>query len=49
MGLKPDDALAVRLCATDHADQEANPGPDWWFENVFKRMLRQRYRDWKAR
>lgn len=46
MGRKPDDALVVPLCFECHADQEANPGPEWWAQNVLKPMLRQRYQDW---
>lgn len=47
-GLKPDDSLVVALCFTCHMDQEAHPGPEWWFEHVFKRMLRVRYNIWES-
>ena len=43
MGMKPDDQLIVGLCFECHQDQEANPGPEWWVENVFKVWLRRRY------
>ena len=46
MGRKPSDALIVPLCGTCHADQEANPGPEWWVENVLKSILRRRYLNW---
>ncbi|RJO72885.1 MAG: hypothetical protein C4523_02625 [Myxococcales bacterium] len=46
--LKPDDSLVVALCFTCHADQEANPGPEWWLEKIMKPMLRERYRKWAA-
>ena len=45
-GLKPDDSLAVPLCHAHHMEQEANPGPEWWAENVLKSILRRRYRNW---
>jgi hypothetical protein len=44
---KPSDDLTVGLCTSHHADQEDNPGPEWWLENVFKPQLRRKYRDWK--
>lgn len=46
MGQKPDDALLCWLCGECHADQEAHPGPEWWFTHVFKPMLRRRYERW---
>lgn len=46
-GLKPDDDLVVALCHECHMDQEANPGPEWWIERVFKPMMRRQYRRWK--
>lgn len=47
MSMKASDALTVPLCYRCHMDQEANPGPLWWLENVFKRQLIQEYEDWK--
>ncbi len=48
LGRKPDDSLTVALCHRCHMEQEANPGPDWWFEHVFKRYLRTRYAEQTA-
>lgn len=45
--LKPSDDLSAPLCHTCHMEQEANPGPLWWFENVLKPMLRSQYESWK--
>ena len=45
-GMKPSDYYTVALCARCHADQEANPGPEWWFRNVFLRLLSKRYYKW---
>jgi len=47
MSLKPSDDLQEPLCHKCHADQEANPGPEWWFENTYKPKLRDNYRYWK--
>jgi hypothetical protein len=51
-GYKPSDDLVVFLCSACHLlakdAQERNPGPDWWFEMIFKPMLQRRYRIWKA-
>lgn len=47
MGLKPSDDLTVCLCYYCHAQQESNRGSDWWFERVFKQILRKRYEEWK--
>ena len=49
MGRKPGDDLVVSLCRRHHEEQEAAPGPEWWFENVFKGLLRERYEAWKRR
>lgn len=49
MGSKPDDDLTVPLCASCHADQEANRGAEWWLENVLKPILRRRYVQWKRK
>jgi len=43
-GRKPSDDLIIPLCFTCHADQEANPGPEWWVQNVLKSIARARYR-----
>ncbi len=48
IGTKPSDDLIAGLCHEHHADQEANPGADWWINNVFKPMLRRKYRKWKT-
>jgi len=40
---KPSDDLVVPLCHSCHADQEKNIGANWWFEKVFKRMVRLSY------
>lgn len=48
MGLKPSDDENLPLCAKCHEDQEANPGPEWWIENVLKPLARKRYIIWKA-
>jgi hypothetical protein len=40
--------LVVFMCNVCHAEQEADPGAEWWFENVFKTWLRRRYLKWKA-
>jgi hypothetical protein len=45
---KPSDDLVVFMCNVCHAEQEADPGAEWWFENVFKTWLRRRYLRWKA-
>lgn len=47
VGLKPSDDLTVGLCFTHHAEQEDNPGPEWWLENILKPILRNRYQEWK--
>jgi hypothetical protein len=44
--LKPSDDLVVALCFSCHAEQERNIGANWWFEKVFKRIIRKRYADW---
>jgi hypothetical protein len=44
--LKPGDDLTVPLCGRCHADQEANPGPEWWAE-CLKNYVRSIYRAWK--
>lgn len=44
--LKPGDDLTAELCMRCHADQEANPGPEWWLL-VLKQLLRERYRVWR--
>ncbi len=46
-GLKPSDDLTVLLCFFCHAEQEDNPGAEWWFENIFKKWLKDRYGNWK--
>lgn len=43
MGRKPSDDLILPLCSGCHADQEANPGPEWWLENILKPIARRRY------
>lgn len=45
--LKPDDDLTDGLCDGHHRDQENNPGPEWWMENVYKPQRRRAYRKWK--
>lgn len=45
---KPSDDLVVPLCAGCHADQEANPGAEWWLQMILKPLMRQRYMNWKA-
>lgn len=45
---KPSDDLTWPLCHKCHMDQEADPGPEWWLENVLKPMMRRRYRKWKS-
>jgi hypothetical protein len=49
---KPSDDLVVFMCSACHREQEAQEGADahirWWFEMIFKPMLRRRYRIWKA-
>ena len=47
MGRKPSDDLIAALCASCHADQESQPGPEWWCQNVLKEMLREKYQKWK--
>lgn len=44
--LKPSDDLVVFMCSDCHRLQEANPGPEFWFD-LFKLWLRRRYRMWK--
>ena len=46
-GLKPSDDLVVPLCNDCHMDQEANPGPMWWVENVLKPIARDRFEQWQ--
>lgn len=46
--LKPADDENLPLCFVCHANQEANPGPAWWVENVLKRWARTRYMNWKT-
>ncbi len=46
-GMKGPDSLAVSLDRRCHMAQEDNPGPQWWFENVFKQMRRDKYQEWK--
>lgn len=48
VGRKPSDDLIVGLCFRCHADQEANPGAEWWLQNVFKKWVRAKYESWKA-
>ena len=45
-GMKPSDFYTVALCHDCHADQEANPGPEWWYRNVFLKILGRRYWKW---
>ena len=45
--LKPSDDLVLPLCARCHAEQEANPGPHWWLENIVKAIARRKYMHWK--
>lgn len=47
MGTKPSDDLTEGLCNVCHMDQEAQPGPEWWIENVYKPQRRRAYREWK--
>ena len=47
VGTKPSDDLTAPLCHECHMDQESQPGPEWWLENVFKPMMRGRYKEWK--
>jgi hypothetical protein len=47
VSLKPSDDLVVPLCHRCHSDQEANPGPLWWFE-LFKSLVRRTYRRWQS-
>lgn len=46
-GYKPSDDLTVALCFACHQRQESEPGPEWWFKNVFKVWLRKKYQEWK--
>lgn len=46
VGLKPSDDLIVALCFKCHAEQEANPGPEYW-ANMIKNMARRTYRLWR--
>ena len=46
VGLKPSDDLIVPLCFKCHADQEANPGPEYW-ANMVKKTARRTYRVWR--
>ena len=46
MGMKAGDDLVWPLCRRCHADQEANPGPEWWYRNVLCRLARLRYEAW---
>lgn len=45
-GLKPSDKLTDWLCTPCHNQQEANPGPLWWYENVRKVPTVLGPRDW---
>ena len=47
MGLKPSDNLTLPLCHSCHMSEEQSPGPEWWVEEVVKRIARRRYLDWK--
>lgn len=46
---KPSDDLIVGLCVRHHAEQESESGLHWWMENVWKPMLRRRYREWRKK
>ena len=46
VGLKPSDDLTVFLCFQCHMEQESQPGAEWWFENIFKPWLKERYLRW---
>jgi hypothetical protein len=46
MGAKPHDWAVCALCAGCHAEQEANPGPEFWHK-VFLRMLQRRFLRWE--
>ena len=47
-GRKPSDDLIAPLCFDCHQQQESNPGPDWWVQNVLKPIIRKRYQDWRS-
>ncbi|MFP5513279.1 MAG: hypothetical protein ACLGJC_09385 [Alphaproteobacteria bacterium] len=44
--LKPSDDEGDFLCDPHHQDQEKNPGPEWWFENVYVPQRKLAYRRW---
>lgn len=46
VGQKPSDDASDFLCYGHHMQQEANPGPEWWIEFVYKPMRRAAYRAW---
>lgn len=47
-GLKPSDDEVEWLCHQHHMDQEAHPGPEWWFEHVYVPMRKAAYQAWKV-
>ena len=46
VGLKPSDCCVEFLCDRHHREQEANPGPEWWYEEVRREPTTLSPQDW---
>lgn len=48
MGRKPEDWKVFGLCRACHSAQEAQPGPEWWLDNVLLPIAQRRYERWRS-